>query len=40
MYNENGEVDVSQIAQQYGGGGHKGAAGFRTNDLASVLGVM
>lgn len=29
LYNDNGEVDCSQIAKQYGGGGHKGAAGFR-----------
>ncbi len=26
-------VDVSEIAQQYGGGGHKGAAGFTHEDL-------
>ena len=29
LYNENGEVDCSVIAKQFGGGGHKGAAGFR-----------
>lgn len=29
LYNDNGEVDCSEIAKQYGGGGHKGAAGFR-----------
>ena len=29
LYNDNGKVDCSQIAKQYGGGGHKGAAGFR-----------
>lgn len=28
LYNDNGEVDCSVIAKQYGGGGHKGAAGF------------
>ncbi len=28
LYNDNGEVDCSEIAKQYGGGGHKGAAGF------------
>jgi oligoribonuclease NrnB/cAMP/cGMP phosphodiesterase (DHH superfamily) len=28
LYNDNGEVDCSAIANQYGGGGHKGAAGF------------
>ena len=31
LYNDNGEVDCSVIATQYGGGGHKGAAGFRLN---------
>lgn len=29
LYNDNGEVDCSNIAKQYGGGGHSGAAGFR-----------
>lgn len=29
LYNDNGEVDVSQIAKQYGGGGHFSASGFR-----------
>ena len=28
LYNDNGKVDCSLIAQQFGGGGHKGAAGF------------
>jgi hypothetical protein len=37
LYSENGEVDVSQIAQQYGGGGHKGAAGFRVDDLSLIF---
>lgn len=27
----NGKVDVSKLAQKYGGGGHKAAAGFRLN---------
>lgn len=35
LYNDNGEVDCSMIAKQYGGGGHKGAAGFRI--LANML---
>jgi oligoribonuclease NrnB/cAMP/cGMP phosphodiesterase (DHH superfamily) len=39
LYNDNGEVDCSAIAKQFGGGGHKGAAGFITNDLKSVLGI-
>jgi oligoribonuclease NrnB/cAMP/cGMP phosphodiesterase (DHH superfamily) len=29
LYNDNGEVDCSVIAKQYGGSGHKEAAGFR-----------
>lgn len=29
LYNDNGELDCSNIAKQFGGGGHKGAAGFR-----------
>ena len=28
LYNDNGKVDCSAIAKQFGGGGHKGAAGF------------
>ena len=32
LYNDNGEVDCSQIAKQYGGGGHKGASGFKLNN--------
>lgn len=28
LYNNNGEVDCSQIAKQYSGGGHRGASGF------------
>ena len=32
LYNDNGKVDCSVIAQQFGGGGHKGAAGFRLNN--------
>ena len=28
LYNDNGLVDCSLIAKQFGGGGHKGAAGF------------
>jgi hypothetical protein len=37
LYNDNGLVDVSQIAHQYGGGGHKGAAGFRVDSLDSIV---
>ncbi len=39
LYNDNGEVDCSMIAKQYGGGGHKGAAGFRVNskELLNII---
>lgn len=39
LYNDNEQVDCSVIAKQFGGGGHKGAAGFVTNDLKSVIGI-
>jgi hypothetical protein len=29
LYNDNGEVDCSDIAKSFGGGGHRGAAGCR-----------
>lgn len=32
LYNDNGEVDCSAIAKQFGGGGHKGASGFVCDD--------
>lgn len=37
LYNDNGEVDCSLIANQFGGGGHKGAAGFVINDLTLIF---
>lgn len=37
LYNDNGLVDCSQIAKQFGGGGHKGAAGFIINDITKIL---
>lgn len=37
LYNDNGLVDCSAIAQQFGGGGHKGAAGFVTEDLHRII---
>lgn len=37
LYNDNGKVDCSVIAKQFGGGGHAGAAGFRSSDLGSVI---
>lgn len=38
LYNDNGLVDCSIIAKQFGGGGHKGAAGFRISDIREILG--
>ena len=32
LYNDNGKVDCSVIAKQYGGGGHSGASGFICDD--------
>lgn len=37
LYNDNGFVDCSAIAKQYGGGGHRGASGFRVNDIFLFL---
>lgn len=37
LYNDNGEVDCSAIAKQYGGGGHRGAAGFRIKNLNEIF---
>lgn len=37
LYNDNGEVDCSVIAKQFGGGGHKGASGFRIDSLSKVF---
>lgn len=37
LYNDNGEVDCSLIAKQYGGGGHKAASGFIIDDLNKVI---
>jgi len=33
LYNDNGEVDCSVIAKNRGGGGHKGASGFRSSEI-------
>jgi oligoribonuclease NrnB/cAMP/cGMP phosphodiesterase (DHH superfamily) len=33
LYNDNGKVDCSVICKQFGGGGHKGAAGFVTENI-------
>ena len=37
LYNDNGIVDCSLIAKQYGGGGHKGASGFVISDLDLII---
>lgn len=37
LYNDNGQVDCSKIAKQYGGGGHKGASGFVTKDIFQII---
>jgi hypothetical protein len=37
LYNDNGETDVSEIAKIHGGGGHKGAAGFKMTDISSFI---
>lgn len=33
IYSSDESIDCSKIAESYGGGGHKGAAGFRSNKL-------
>ena len=33
LYNDNGLVDCSEICKMFGGGGHKGAAGFTKPDI-------
>ena len=37
LYNDNGLVDCSIIAKQFGGGGHKGASGFRVKDINLIF---
>jgi oligoribonuclease NrnB/cAMP/cGMP phosphodiesterase (DHH superfamily) len=37
LRNDNGLVDCSMIAKHYGGGGHKGAAGFSIKDLKTII---
>lgn len=36
LYNDNGKVDCSEICKKRGGGGHKGAAGFRSKTLITA----
>lgn len=33
IFSNNSEIDCSKIAESYGGGGHKGAAGFSSDEL-------
>lgn len=33
IYSSNKEIDCSKIAESFGGGGHKGAAGFSSDEL-------
>ena len=37
LYNDNGKVDCSKLAAQFGGGGHAGAAGFRIKDITEFF---
>lgn len=37
LYNDNEQVNCSLIAKQFGGGGHKGAAGFKIKNIESIL---
>lgn len=37
LYNDNGHVDCSEICKNRGGGGHKGAAGFVTDSIYSII---
>ncbi len=37
LYNDNGTIDCSAIAKEFGGGGHKGASGFVVKDLSLIF---
>ena len=37
LYNDDGKTDCSKIAKRYGGGGHKGAAGFIVENIIEFL---
>lgn len=37
LYSDKPEIDVSVVAKNRGGGGHKGAAGFQTKDIVNLL---
>lgn len=32
-FSSNEDIDCSKLAEKYGGGGHKGAAGFSSNTI-------
>lgn len=38
MYSDREDVDVSEVCKRYGGGGHKGAAGFQCDSIPFALG--
>ena len=37
LYSTKSDIDVSIIAKNYGGGGHKGASGFQCKELPFKL---
>lgn len=37
LYSTKHEIDCSVLAKEMGGGGHKGAAGFQTNDFKTIF---
>ena len=37
LYSEKPNIDCSKYAKSYGGGGHKGAAGFQIKDINNIL---
>ena len=37
LYSSKDDVDVSEIAKFYGGGGHKGAAGFQVKNINNII---
>jgi len=39
LYNHNGKIDCAEICAMFGGGGHKGAAGFVTTDINQFLNI-
>lgn len=37
LYNDDGNLDVSEICKKRGGGGHAGASGYTTKDIDSII---